>query len=70
MINDNIPSPFMWNKIQTANELYEGSADRFPTMNSLSPVKFTGISSDNLPDSDGVSELHSASGKCCFCYFA
>nr|XP_056702969.1 phosphatidylinositol phosphatase PTPRQ [Euleptes europaea] len=63
MINDNTPSPFTWNKIQTANELYEGSAESFSTMNSFSPVKFTSISSDNLPVSDGVSELHLASAK-------
>lgn len=65
MINDNTPSPFMWNKIGIANELYEGSADSFLTINSLSPVKFTSVSRDTLPDSNGVSELHSASGRYC-----
>ncbi|XP_060100400.1 phosphatidylinositol phosphatase PTPRQ [Heteronotia binoei] len=61
MINDNTSSPFMWNKIQTANELYEGSADSFPTTTSVSPIIFTSISSDNLLESNGVSELHPAS---------
>uniref|UniRef100_A0ACB8FP27 Uncharacterized protein n=1 Tax=Sphaerodactylus townsendi TaxID=933632 RepID=A0ACB8FP27_9SAUR len=58
MINDNSLPSFMWNKIQTANELYEGSADNFPTEKPFSPVKFTRISSDDLPVVNGVSELH------------
>ncbi|NXG43840.1 PTPRQ phosphatase, partial [Psilopogon haemacephalus] len=60
MINENIkPSP-MWNSVESANELYEGSAEMLPSIQSTSPVIFTSVSDDNLPAVTGGAKLHSA----------
>lgn len=63
MISENTePSP-TWNSIETSNELYEGSAEMFSSVQTTSPVIFTSVSGDNLPATNGAAELHSASGK-------
>lgn len=63
MTNENIkPSP-SWNSMETANELYEGSAEMLPGIQTASPVIFTSVSGDNLPAINGAAELHSALGK-------
>ncbi|KAM6288701.1 phosphatidylinositol phosphatase PTPRQ [Spheniscus humboldti] len=60
MTNENIkPSP-SWNSMETANELYEGSAEMLPSIQTASPVIFTSVSGDNLPAINGAAELHSA----------
>ncbi|XP_075352394.1 phosphatidylinositol phosphatase PTPRQ [Mycteria americana] len=60
MINENVkPSP-TWNSMETADELYEGSAEMFPSIQTASPVIFTSVSRDNLPTINGAAELHSA----------
>ncbi|XP_057285376.1 phosphatidylinositol phosphatase PTPRQ isoform X1 [Pezoporus wallicus] len=60
MINENIkPSP-AWNSMETANELYEGSAEMFSSIQTASPVTFTSVSGDNLPAINGAAELHSS----------
>ncbi|XP_030334915.1 phosphatidylinositol phosphatase PTPRQ isoform X7 [Strigops habroptila] len=59
MINENIkPSP-TWSSMETANELYEGSAEMFSSIQTASPVIFTSVSGDNLPAINGAAELHS-----------
>ncbi|XP_054688920.1 phosphatidylinositol phosphatase PTPRQ isoform X5 [Grus americana] len=60
MTNENIKSSPTWNSMETANELYEGSAEMFPSIQTASPVIFTSVSGDNLPAIDGAAELHSA----------
>ncbi|KAM6302420.1 phosphatidylinositol phosphatase PTPRQ [Podargus strigoides] len=63
MIDENIkPSP-TWNSVETSNELYEGSAEMFSSIQTAFPVVFTSVSDDNLPAINGASELHSALGK-------
>lgn len=63
MINENIkPSP-TWNSVETANELYEGSAEMFSSIQTASPVIFTSVSGDDLPAINGAAKLHSALGK-------
>ncbi|XP_074683247.1 phosphatidylinositol phosphatase PTPRQ isoform X4 [Strix aluco] len=60
MISENIkPSP-TWNSMETANELYEGSAEMFSSIQTTSPVIFTSVSGDNLPPINGAAKLHSA----------
>ncbi|XP_052630621.1 phosphatidylinositol phosphatase PTPRQ isoform X1 [Harpia harpyja] len=60
MINENIkPSP-TWNSVETANELYEGSAEMFSSIQTASPVIFTSVSGDDLPAINGAAKLHSA----------
>ncbi|XP_066849641.1 phosphatidylinositol phosphatase PTPRQ isoform X3 [Anser cygnoides] len=60
MTNENIkPSPIS-NSVETANELYEGSAEMFSSIQTASPVIFTSVSGDNLPAINGAAELHSA----------
>ncbi|XP_074726766.1 phosphatidylinositol phosphatase PTPRQ isoform X4 [Strix uralensis] len=60
MISENIkPSP-AWNSMETANELYEGSAEMFSSIQTTSPVIFTSVSGDNLPPINGAAKLHSA----------
>ncbi|XP_064897471.1 phosphatidylinositol phosphatase PTPRQ isoform X3 [Columba livia] len=62
MISENAkPSP-TWNSIETTNELYEGSAEMFSSIQTTSTVIFTSVSGDNLPATNGAAELHSASG--------
>ncbi|KAK2523744.1 hypothetical protein Q9966_012038 [Columba livia] len=62
MISENTkPSP-TWNSIETTNELYEGSAEMFSSIQTTSPVIFTSVSGDNLPATNGAAELHSALG--------
>uniref|UniRef100_A0A8C4UAY8 Phosphatidylinositol phosphatase PTPRQ n=1 Tax=Falco tinnunculus TaxID=100819 RepID=A0A8C4UAY8_FALTI len=60
MINENIKLSPTWNSMETANELYEGSAEMFSSIQTASPVVFTSISGDNLPTINGDAELHSA----------
>ncbi|XP_055568860.1 phosphatidylinositol phosphatase PTPRQ isoform X1 [Falco cherrug] len=60
MINENIKLSPAWNSMETANELYEGSAEMFSSIQTASPVVFTSISGDNLPTINGDAELHSA----------
>ncbi|NWQ75109.1 PTPRQ phosphatase, partial [Columbina picui] len=55
------PSP-TWNSIETTNELYEGSAEMFSSIQTTSPVIFTSVSDGNLPATNGAAELHSAWG--------
>lgn len=63
-INENIkPSSPSWNSMETDNDLYEGSAEMFSSIQTASPVIFTRVSGDNLPDINGAAELHSAVGK-------
>ncbi|KFP41933.1 Phosphatidylinositol phosphatase PTPRQ, partial [Chlamydotis macqueenii] len=50
------------NKVLT-NELYEGSAEMFSSIQTASPVVFTSVSGDNLPSINGAAELHSALGN-------
>ncbi|XP_061438720.1 phosphatidylinositol phosphatase PTPRQ [Rhineura floridana] len=57
-LNDNSPSYFTWNKIETVTGPYEGSAEMLPAVHILSPVKFTSMSGDNLPTLNGAAELH------------
>ncbi|XP_054080749.1 phosphatidylinositol phosphatase PTPRQ isoform X2 [Rissa tridactyla] len=62
-INENFkPSP-AWNSMEAANELYEGSAEMFSSIQTASPVIFTSVSGDNLPAIHGSAELHSALGN-------
>lgn len=63
MINKNIKPTPTWNSMETANELYEGSAEMFSSIQTTSPVIFTSVSGDNLPAINGATELHSALGK-------
>ncbi|XP_068855760.1 phosphatidylinositol phosphatase PTPRQ isoform X3 [Aphelocoma coerulescens] len=60
-INENIrpPSP-TWNSMEADNDLYEGSAEMFSSIQTASPVMFTSVSGDNLPDITGDAELHSS----------
>lgn len=46
-----------------ADDLYEGSAEMFSSIQTASPVIFTSVSGDNFPDINGAAEIHSASGK-------
>lgn len=63
MINENIkPSP-MWNSVEAASELYEGSAEMFPSLQTTFPVTFTSVTAENLPAVSGGAKLHSALGK-------
>lgn len=63
-INENIkPNSPPWNSMEADNDLYEGSAEMFSSIQTASPVIFTSVSSDNLPDINGAAELHSALGK-------
>uniref|UniRef100_A0A8C9N2D6 Phosphatidylinositol phosphatase PTPRQ n=1 Tax=Serinus canaria TaxID=9135 RepID=A0A8C9N2D6_SERCA len=39
------------------NDLYEGSAEMFSSIQTASPVIFTSVSGDNLPDINGATEL-------------
>ncbi|KAF7248529.1 Phosphatidylinositol phosphatase PTPRQ [Varanus komodoensis] len=50
-----------WSKEDTVTGFYEGSAELFPTVDTISPVKFTSISGDNFPRLDAVAELHADS---------
>ncbi|OWK63035.1 Phosphatidylinositol phosphatase PTPRQ [Lonchura striata] len=60
-INENIkPSSPPWNSVEADNDLYEGSAEMFSSIQTASPVIFTSVSGDNLPDINGATELHSA----------
>ncbi|XP_076189725.1 phosphatidylinositol phosphatase PTPRQ isoform X2 [Aptenodytes patagonicus] len=60
MTNESIkPSP-SWNSMETADELYEGSAEMLPSIQTASPVILTSVSGDNLPAINGAAELHSA----------
>lgn len=63
VINENIKPSSTWNSMEAANELYEGSAEMFSSIQTASPVIFTSVSSDNLPAIHGAAELHSALGK-------
>ncbi|XP_053114008.1 phosphatidylinositol phosphatase PTPRQ [Hemicordylus capensis] len=63
MINENAPSSVTWSKIETVTGLYEGSAEMLPPVNTFSPVKFPSVSVDNLPNLNGVAELHSDSAE-------
>ncbi|KAM9028993.1 phosphatidylinositol phosphatase PTPRQ isoform 2-T2 [Ara ararauna] len=60
MINENIKPSSVWNSVERANELYEGSAEMFSSIQTASPVTFTSVSGDNLPAISGAAELHSA----------
>ncbi|XP_027309995.3 phosphatidylinositol phosphatase PTPRQ isoform X2 [Anas platyrhynchos] len=60
MINENIKPSAISNSVETANELYEGSAEMFSSIQTASPVVFTSVSGDNLPTINGAVELHSA----------
>ncbi|NXH29211.1 PTPRQ phosphatase, partial [Myiagra hebetior] len=42
------------------NDLYEGSAEMFSSIQTASPVIFTSVSGDNLPATTGAAELHSS----------
>ncbi|NXN12266.1 PTPRQ phosphatase, partial [Indicator maculatus] len=53
------PSP-AWDSVETANEMYEGSAEMFPSSQTASPVIFTSVSGDNLPAVNGGAKLHPA----------
>ncbi|KAF2974736.1 hypothetical protein EK904_001603 [Melospiza melodia maxima] len=60
-INENIKlSSTPWNSMEADNDLYEGSAEMFSSIQTTSPVIFTSVSGDNLPDINGATELHSA----------
>ncbi|KFV62937.1 Phosphatidylinositol phosphatase PTPRQ, partial [Dryobates pubescens] len=60
-INDNVqPSP-AWNSVEAADDLYEGSAEMFPSRQTTPPVKFTSVPGGNLPAVNGGAESHSAS---------
>jgi len=63
MINENFKPAPTWNSMETANELYEGSAEMFSSIQTASPVIFTSVSGDNLPARNGAAELNSALGK-------
>ncbi|XP_068525200.1 phosphatidylinositol phosphatase PTPRQ isoform X4 [Anas acuta] len=60
MINEIIKPSAISNSVETANELYEGSAEMFSSIQTASPVVFTSVSGDNLPTINGAVELHSA----------
>ncbi|NXA76155.1 PTPRQ phosphatase, partial [Thryothorus ludovicianus] len=45
------------------NDLYEGSAEMFSSIQTASPVTFTSVSGDNLPDINGAAELHPILGN-------
>uniref|UniRef100_A0A8D2MUT7 Phosphatidylinositol phosphatase PTPRQ n=1 Tax=Zonotrichia albicollis TaxID=44394 RepID=A0A8D2MUT7_ZONAL len=60
-INENIKlSSTPWNSMEADNDLYEGSAEMFSSIQTASPVIFTSVSGDNFPDINGATELHSA----------
>ncbi|KAM7056127.1 phosphatidylinositol phosphatase PTPRQ [Acridotheres tristis] len=60
-INENIkPSSPSWNSMESDNDLYEGSAEMFSSIQTASPVIFTSVSGDNLPVINGAEKLHSA----------
>ncbi|XP_010155269.1 PREDICTED: fibronectin-like, partial [Eurypyga helias] len=63
MISENIkPSP-TWNSMETTNELYEGSAEMFSSIQMASPVIFTSVSGDNFLAINGAAEPRSALGS-------
>ncbi|RMC09886.1 hypothetical protein DUI87_12672 [Hirundo rustica rustica] len=63
-ISKNIkPSSPPWNSMEADNDLYEGSAEMFSSIQTASPVIFTSVFGDNLPDINGAAELHSALGN-------
>lgn len=49
--------------MEADNDLYEGSAEMFSSIQTASPVIFTSVSGDNLPDINGATEQRSALGK-------
>ncbi|XP_058276348.1 phosphatidylinositol phosphatase PTPRQ [Hirundo rustica] len=57
------PSSPPWNSMEADNDLYEGSAEMFSSIQTASPVIFTSVFGDNLPDINGAAELHSALGN-------
>lgn len=63
-INEYIkPSSPAWNSMEADSDLYEGSAEMFSSIQTASPVIFTSVSGDNLPDITGAAQLHSSLGK-------
>ncbi|NXF86753.1 PTPRQ phosphatase, partial [Eubucco bourcierii] len=62
-MNGNIKPAPIWNSVETANELYEGSAEMFLSIQTTSPVTFTSVPGDNLPAVSGGAKLHSALEK-------
>ncbi|NWV59160.1 PTPRQ phosphatase, partial [Malurus elegans] len=59
-IKENVKSSSpTWNSMEADNDLYEGSAEMFSSVQTASPVVFTRISGDNLPAINGDAELHS-----------
>ncbi|XP_067415989.1 phosphatidylinositol phosphatase PTPRQ isoform X3 [Emydura macquarii macquarii] len=61
MLNENIQTTYTSGIVETATGLYEGSAEIFPTIQTVSSVTFTSLSNDNLPTIKGAAELHSTS---------
>ncbi|EMP36509.1 Phosphotidylinositol phosphatase PTPRQ, partial [Chelonia mydas] len=61
MLKENIQSTFTGDTIETATGLYEGSAEMFPMIQTVSSVTFSILSSDNLPTINGAAELPSVS---------
>lgn len=49
--------------MEADSDLYEGSAEMFSSIQTASPVMFTSVSGDNLPDITGAAQLHSSLGK-------
>lgn len=49
--------------MEADNDLYEGSAEMFSSVQTASPVIFTSLSGDNLPNINGATELRYALGK-------
>ncbi|XP_074980428.1 phosphatidylinositol phosphatase PTPRQ isoform X6 [Caretta caretta] len=61
MLKENIQSTFTGDTIETATGLYEGSAEMFPMIQTVSSVTFSILSSDNLPTINGAAKLPSVS---------
>ena len=61
-MNEYVPS-VTWNDIGTVTDSYEGSAEMFPTVHRISPVKFTTVSGNDFSTLSEAVELHLDSGR-------
>ncbi|XP_075788523.1 phosphatidylinositol phosphatase PTPRQ isoform X2 [Pelodiscus sinensis] len=59
ILNENNKSTVTWDRTETVTGLYEGSAEMFPTIQTVSSITFTSLSNDNFPTINGASELQS-----------
>ncbi|XP_078233068.1 phosphatidylinositol phosphatase PTPRQ isoform X1 [Pogona vitticeps] len=62
LMNEYVPS-VTWNDIGAVTDSYEGSAEMFPTVHRISPVKFTTVSGNDFSTLSEAVELHSDSAE-------